>query len=78
VGRRGRPARHSSALRVSREILQDAASDVFAMAVAEGWTDPLSRKALQFIERRQRNRAAIDKSPFAKPGRGHRRGHERL
>jgi uncharacterized protein (DUF2336 family) len=50
---------------VSREILQDAASDVFAMAVAEGWTDPLSRKALQFIERRQRNRAAIDKSPFA-------------
>ena len=50
---------------VSREILQDAASDVFAMAVEEGWTDPLSRKALQFIERRQRNRAAIDKSPFA-------------
>ena len=50
---------------VGREILQDAASDVFAIAVAEGWTDPLSRKALQFIERRQRNRAAIDKSPFA-------------
>jgi uncharacterized protein (DUF2336 family) len=49
---------------VSREILQDAASDVFAIAVAEGWQDPLSRKALQFIERRQRNRAAIEKSPF--------------
>ena len=33
----------------------------FALAVAaeEGWQDPLSRKALQFIERRQRNRAAI-------------------
>jgi uncharacterized protein (DUF2336 family) len=49
---------------VSREILQDAASDVFAIATEEGWQDPLSRKALQFIERRQRNRAAIDKSPF--------------
>lgn len=50
---------------VSREILQEAASDVFALAAAEKWADPLSRKALQFIERRQRNRAAIDKSPFA-------------
>ena len=49
---------------VSREVLQDAASDVFAIAVSEGWQDPLSRKALQFIERRQRNRAAIEKSPF--------------
>jgi uncharacterized protein (DUF2336 family) len=50
---------------VSREVLQEAAGDVFPLAAAEGWTDPLSRKALQFIERRQRNRAAIDKSPFA-------------
>lgn len=49
---------------VSREILQDASSDVFAMAAEEGWNDALSRKALQFIERRQRNRAAIAKSPF--------------
>lgn len=49
---------------VSREILQEAVGDVFALASAEGWQDPLSRKALQFIERRQRNRAAIDKSPF--------------
>ncbi|OYX05968.1 MAG: hypothetical protein B7Z12_01945, partial [Caulobacter vibrioides] len=49
---------------VSREILQDAVGDVFALASAEGWQDPLSRKALQFIERRQRNRAAIAKSPF--------------
>ena len=49
---------------VSREVLQDAAVDVFPMAAEEGWRDPLSRKALQFIERRQRNRAAIDKSPF--------------
>jgi uncharacterized protein (DUF2336 family) len=50
---------------VSREVLQEAASDVFALAAAENWADPLSRKALQFIERRQRNRAAIDQSPFA-------------
>jgi uncharacterized protein (DUF2336 family) len=49
---------------VSREILQDAVGDLFAMASEEGWQDPMSRKALQFIERRQRNRAAIDKSPF--------------
>jgi len=49
---------------VSREVLQDAVSDVFGMAAEEGWQDPLTRKALQFIERRQRNRAAIDKSPY--------------
>ncbi len=49
---------------VSREVLQDAAGDVFPMMAAEKWQDPLSRKALQFIERRQRNRAAIDKSPY--------------
>ena len=49
---------------VSREILQDAAGDIFPMAAQEGWQDPMSRKALQFIERRQRNRAAIEKSPF--------------
>ena len=49
---------------VSREILQDAVGDVFPLASTEGWQDPLSRKALQFIERRQRNRAAIEKSPY--------------
>jgi len=49
---------------ISREILRDAASDVFALAAEEGWRDELSRKALQFIERRQRNRAAIEKSPY--------------
>ena len=49
---------------VSREILQDAVGDIFAVASGEGWQDPMSRKALQFIERRQRNRAAIAKSPF--------------
>ncbi|CAN5191618.1 DUF2336 domain-containing protein [soil metagenome] len=50
---------------VSREVLQEAAGDVFPLAALEGWQDPMSRKALQFIERRQRNRAAIDKSRFA-------------
>ncbi|MFI4933232.1 MAG: DUF2336 domain-containing protein [Caulobacterales bacterium] len=50
---------------VSREVLQEATSDVFPMAADGGWQDDLVRKALQFIERRQRNRAAIDKSPFA-------------
>lgn len=45
---------------VSREILQDAASDIFAMAARENWRDPVSRKALQFIERRQRSRFASD------------------
>ena len=49
---------------VSREVLQEIVDDVFAMAAEEGWRDPLARKALQFIERRQRNRAAIDKSPY--------------
>ena len=49
---------------VSREVLQEAASDVFQLAAAEGWQDPLARKALQFIERRQRNRAALARSPF--------------
>lgn len=50
---------------VSREVMQEVVEDVFAMAAAENWADPVARKALQFIERRQRNRAAIEKSPFA-------------
>ena len=50
---------------VSREVLQDSVEDLFAQVAAEGWSDPVTRKALQFIERRQRNRAAIDKSPYS-------------
>jgi uncharacterized protein (DUF2336 family) len=49
---------------VSREVLQEAVDDVFALGAAENWSDPLARKALQFIERRQRNRAAVEKSPY--------------
>ena len=50
---------------VSREVLQDATGDIFPLATEEGWQDPLVRKALQFIERRQRNRAAVERSPYA-------------
>ncbi|MDI7775413.1 DUF2336 domain-containing protein [Asticcacaulis sp. EMRT-3] len=50
---------------VNRDIMQDMASDVFGMVAQEKWQDPLSRKALQFIERRQRNREALKKSPYA-------------
>jgi uncharacterized protein (DUF2336 family) len=35
------------------------------MAAAENWQDPLVRKAMQFIERRQRNRDAIARSAYA-------------
>jgi uncharacterized protein (DUF2336 family) len=37
--------------------------DVFALAAAEGWADEDTRKALQVVERRQRNRAAAARSP---------------
>jgi uncharacterized protein (DUF2336 family) len=49
---------------VSREVLQEVTEDIFAMAAEDNWSDPVARKALQFIERRQRNRAAIAKSPY--------------
>jgi uncharacterized protein (DUF2336 family) len=49
---------------VNRDVMQDMASDIFAMAAQEHWQDPMSRKALQFIERRQRNREALKKSPY--------------
>ena len=42
----------------------DTCKDVFEMAAEEKWSDPVARKALQLIERRQRNRAAIDRSQF--------------
>ena len=38
-------------------------SDIFAYAAREGYSDPVVRKTLQVIERRQRNRLALDKSP---------------
>lgn len=49
---------------VTRSVLQDSCADLFPKAAEEGWTDSGVRKALQFIERRQRNRAAIERSEF--------------
>jgi uncharacterized protein (DUF2336 family) len=60
------PERRHILLRFSAErvLLLDMCSDIFRYAAKEGNADPLVRKALQLIERRQRNRAAIEKSPF--------------
>ena len=49
---------------VTRNVLQESCEDLFPRAAAEGWSDAPVRKALQFIERRQRNRAAMDRSEF--------------
>lgn len=46
-----------------RTLLLDMCSDIFAYAAREGYSDPVVRKTLQVIERRQRNRLALDKSP---------------
>lgn len=42
----------------------DSCTDVFEMMADENWADPVARKAVQMIERRQRNRAALERSPF--------------
>jgi uncharacterized protein (DUF2336 family) len=47
-----------------RMVLLESCADLFRAAAREGWQDPLVRKALQVIERRQRNRAAIARSPY--------------
>jgi len=49
---------------VTRSILQNTCFDLYPRAAQEGWKDAGVRKALQFIERRQRNRAAIERSKF--------------
>jgi uncharacterized protein (DUF2336 family) len=49
---------------VERVTLLDSAQDLFAKAAKDGWQDPLVRKTLQFIERRQRNREAATRSPY--------------
>ena len=43
---------------VTRHVLQDSCMDLFPLAAKDSWNDAGVRKALQFIERRQRNRAA--------------------
>lgn len=47
-----------------RSELIDQCADIFEVMAEEKWQDPVARKSLQLIERRQRNRAAIDKSPY--------------
>src|SRR5262249_48949459 len=39
-------------------------SEAFSMAAEEKWADPETRKVLQVVERRQRNRAAAAQSGF--------------
>lgn len=48
---------------VDRNVLIQELGDVFKLAAAEGWSDADTRKTLQVIERRQRNRAAAAQSP---------------
>ena len=50
---------------VDRNVLLEQLGEVFALAAEEGWSDADTRKTLQVIERRQRNRAAAKQSPFA-------------
>ncbi|MDB2438422.1 DUF2336 domain-containing protein [Hellea sp.] len=49
---------------VTRSVLQETCHDLFPKASADGWSDAPVRKALQFIERRQRNRAALERSDY--------------
>jgi uncharacterized protein (DUF2336 family) len=48
---------------VERSVMIDAASDVFPLAAEEGWNDPLVRRTLEYIDRRQRDRKAAEDSP---------------
>ncbi len=49
---------------VDRQVLIQELGEVFKLAAAEGWSDADTRKTLQVIERRQRNRAAAAQSPY--------------
>lgn len=49
---------------VDRSTLIEQLGDVFALAAQEGWADADTRKTLQVVERRQRNRAAATQSPY--------------
>ena len=48
----------------SRQILQDAAEDVFPLAAREESPDAAVREALAYIDRRQRDRRAAEVTPF--------------
>ena len=60
------PTRKSILMKHSadRMLLVDRCSDVFALMQEEDWKDPIARKAMQLIERRQRNRLALERSDF--------------
>jgi uncharacterized protein (DUF2336 family) len=47
---------------VDRTVLIAELGDIFALAAQEDWADAEARKTLQLIERRQRNRAAAERS----------------
>lgn len=48
----------------SRTILQEAAGDVFPLFQAEAEPDPAAAAALAYIDRRQRDRPAAERSPY--------------
>ncbi len=49
---------------IDRSVLVAELGEAFSLAAREGWADAEARKALQVVERRQRNRAAAKQSPF--------------
>ena len=51
---------------VDRQVLIQELGEVFKIAASEGWSDADTRKTLQVIERRQRNRA--DSHPRSSAG----------
>ena len=60
------PTRRKILQRFAADRLEiiNSCKDVFEMMAEEKWADPVARKAVQLIERRQRNRAALARSPF--------------
>lgn len=63
-------ARHTERLQilerfgVDRTLMIEAVDDVFAMAAKEADPDPLVVRALVFVDRRQRDREAMARSPY--------------
>lgn len=49
---------------VDRSVLIKELGETFSLAAKEGWADADARKALQVVERRQRNRAAAQQSQY--------------
>lgn len=60
------PTRRKILQRFAADRLEiiDSCKDIFEIMAEEQWADPVARKAIQLIERRQRNRAALARSPF--------------